>query len=88
MDRDTLDSVRLAPIASHEPVGTVAYGEDRKSSTNERPGHAMGATAALIALIALITLIALATLISAVRIARSTGKRRQAKRRKESRRHN
>jgi hypothetical protein len=82
MDRDTLDSVRLAPIATHEPV---AYGEDRKSSTNERPGHAMGATAALIALI---TLIALATLISAVRIARSTGKRRQAKRRKESRRHN
>jgi hypothetical protein len=85
MDRDTLDGVRLAPIATHEPVGTVAYGEDRKSSTNERPGHAMGATAALIALI---TLIALATLISAVRIARSTGKRRQAKRRKESRRHN
>jgi hypothetical protein len=82
MDRDTLDGVRLAPIATHEPVGTVAYGEDRKSSTNERPGHAMGATAALIALIAL------ATLISAVRIARSTGKRRQAKRRKESRRHN
>ena len=79
MDRDALDSVRLAPIATHEPVGTVAYGEDRKSSTNERSGHAMGATAALIAL---------ATLISAVRIARSTGKRRQAKRRKESRRHN
>jgi hypothetical protein len=31
---DALSSVRLAPIATHEPVGAVADSEDRKSCTD------------------------------------------------------
>jgi hypothetical protein len=38
-DREALGSVRLAPIATHEPVGTVAYSEERETGANERAGY-------------------------------------------------
>jgi hypothetical protein len=33
-DAIALSSVRLAPIATHKPVGAVAYSENRKASAN------------------------------------------------------
>jgi hypothetical protein len=38
-ERKALGSVRLAPIATHEPVGTVAYSEERETGANKRAGY-------------------------------------------------
>ena len=38
-DAKALSSVRFAPIATHEPVGAVAYSDEWKAGANERARH-------------------------------------------------
>jgi hypothetical protein len=58
-ERMPLGSVRLAPIAPHEPVDAVPHSEDGKTCANERAGYAVSTT--IVALI----IVVLALVISA-----------------------
>jgi hypothetical protein len=48
-------NVGLAPIATHEPVGAVAYGECRKPGANERARYPMGTTTIVALIIVILT---------------------------------
>jgi hypothetical protein len=54
-------NVGLAPIATHEPVGAVAYGEYRKPGANERARYPMGTTTIVALIIVVLALIISAT---------------------------